>query len=420
MEFLLISLSIILMVHGAPLEAMSAGEVKVVTKEELASLMPHTDTSTAELIRDILDRCYEAPLRHVEDPSTSKYGKVYFFNPEDLAYLMRLCKGKTVLEIAGAQGDNALCLGLAGAKEVCLNDVAPAEIERFKKSVQRLPADLQKKFRFLRGDCFDVLRSAFCEGYFDIIYARNFIHFFLGEKRDRLIALLYRLCKPGGCVMLTAHSVYSDPASQEALIGAVEEPYVFQVYTAVVKAVGQANSDPLFQQLTVNTDDVNTLDPLSYSFIPAVTFGERGSMGQEAFFKILTKENQEKTLKFAEKLIEINGLEPLINNYTRITLHNAPSVRYSTNTLQKAFSQYYFKVVGAWYTNTEGHVTHVDDERVHVTIELEKPLSNRCAECTKGDASSRCSQCKSVYYCNEACQKAHWQNHKTICKVLRL
>lgn len=27
----------------------------------------------------------------------------------------------------------------------------------------------------------------------------------------------------------------------------------------------------------------------------------------------------------------------------------------------------------------------------------------------------KCSRCKRAYYCNEACQKAHWVHHKSSC-----
>jgi hypothetical protein len=46
----------------------------------------------------------------------------------------------------------------------------------------------------------------------------------------------------------------------------------------------------------------------------------------------------------------------------------------------------------------------------------------RCAACSKDlTTSSRCSGCKSVYYCSPACQKSDWKKcHKQQCKVLTL
>ena len=37
--------------------------------------------------------------------------------------------------------------------------------------------------------------------------------------------------------------------------------------------------------------------------------------------------------------------------------------------------------------------------------------------CEKENASLRCSQCKSVWYCSAECQKADWKQHKVLCKT---
>lgn len=42
--------------------------------------------------------------------------------------------------------------------------------------------------------------------------------------------------------------------------------------------------------------------------------------------------------------------------------------------------------------------------------------ANTCAECGRDNAPSRCSRCKSVSYCNVACQRAHWSLHKNKCR----
>ena len=46
-----------------------------------------------------------------------------------------------------------------------------------------------------------------------------------------------------------------------------------------------------------------------------------------------------------------------------------------------------------------------------------------CAACGKapavGSSLKRCNACHAVYYCNHACQKAHWKAHKKQCKKAR-
>jgi uncharacterized Fe-S cluster-containing MiaB family protein len=46
--------------------------------------------------------------------------------------------------------------------------------------------------------------------------------------------------------------------------------------------------------------------------------------------------------------------------------------------------------------------------------------STTCAACgyasgTSGAALKKCSRCKSVKYCSEACQRTHWRVHKPSC-----
>ena len=52
----------------------------------------------------ILNTCYEAPLRAIKD---RRYGAAFPVPSELLHYAMFLAKGETVLEIAGARGENA-------------------------------------------------------------------------------------------------------------------------------------------------------------------------------------------------------------------------------------------------------------------------------------------------------------------------
>ena len=39
-----------------------------------------------------------------------------------------------------------------------------------------------------------------------------------------------------------------------------------------------------------------------------------------------------------------------------------------------------------------------------------------CATCNELNPSSRCSSCKSAWYCNQTCQRYDWSGHKLICK----
>jgi hypothetical protein len=39
-----------------------------------------------------------------------------------------------------------------------------------------------------------------------------------------------------------------------------------------------------------------------------------------------------------------------------------------------------------------------------------------CGACAAPDADQRCTGCRAVYYCNAACQRAHWKKHKVACR----
>ena len=46
-----------------------------------------------------------------------------------------------------------------------------------------------------------------------------------------------------------------------------------------------------------------------------------------------------------------------------------------------------------------------------------KTVSNMCGFCFEENPDKRCSRCKRVKYCSQACQKADWKNHKGMCNL---
>lgn len=46
-----------------------------------------------------------------------------------------------------------------------------------------------------------------------------------------------------------------------------------------------------------------------------------------------------------------------------------------------------------------------------------RPELGICAVDGNPNATSRCSACQKVYYCNAACQKAHWNRHQLFCRL---
>ena len=40
-----------------------------------------------------------------------------------------------------------------------------------------------------------------------------------------------------------------------------------------------------------------------------------------------------------------------------------------------------------------------------------------CTACGKACPFNKCGRCKNVHYCNMECQRAHWKEHKSVCKA---
>ena len=67
-------------------------------------------------------------------------------------------------------------------------------------------------------------------------------------------------------------------------------------------------------------------------------------------------------------------------------------------------------------TKTE---TSLKGESMAAAPSIAKTLCAACGKFSKaGDKPKKCSACRSVSYCNAICQKAHWKDHKLVCKKL--
>ena len=46
---------------------------------------------------------------------------------------------------------------------------------------------------------------------------------------------------------------------------------------------------------------------------------------------------------------------------------------------------------------------------------MEENVENGCGQCSK-PSKTKCSRCKTIYYCGVECQKKDWKGHKKFCK----
>jgi MYND finger len=73
------------------------------------------------------------------------------------------------------------------------------------------------------------------------------------------------------------------------------------------------------------------------------------------------------------------------------------------------------------YTGLEEH--KIPDVRLSNSLDNDTTMDLKvglCHSCGKVDRKmNKCAQCHHVAYCSEACQTAHWPDHKALCKTLR-
>lgn len=439
-KLLLACVSLTALCLSLPIIAMDAIKNKAaadilsqpVTKEDLLKLISrtHADGTTKDVARTALDRIYETKPRYVRCPGNStKYGWALPCNPEILAEVMTLSKGKKVLELAAASGENALCFGLAGAEEVYVNEMEPAELEDFEKSLKSLPENLQRKFHTVPGDCLEVFADETYTGYFDVIYARHVFHFFLGEKRDAFMRLLGRLLKPGGRLILTVNSVQrlSKIISKRDL-QRYPEAYVFARRTPKLRLLDKYFEFSLGEATPVV--DVQGIDPLAYYHEVAARYSQEGEILFRDGIHHLTPENQQQVITALKQVLTKNNLADLLRDDARVVNHVCHVVAYSQRTIQGPFVKAGFKVAKLFSTDYLGHVIVDQEVEAAVTGIFEKQAETTldkasitpqssfiCAFCTT-PGKKLCSRCKNVHYCSDHCQKKHWPTHKITCKAV--
>jgi len=179
-------------------------EAKQTTLVDILRLVPKTEIGVS---LKVLKSVFESEHRGIK--GQHKYGQSFPCNPEMLYDLMSQAKGKRVLEIAGASGENALLMGLAGAEHVYMNDIVSEEVNAFRTNVETLKPELRDRFTPITGDCFDLGKHIKANS-LDIILARNIFHFLKPSQYDDFFGLVKGLLKPGGIFAMTVNSRYAE------------------------------------------------------------------------------------------------------------------------------------------------------------------------------------------------------------------
>lgn len=298
------------------------------------------NSSVMSLAKETIKRVYEMKPRHIEssEEEVSKYGYSYPIDPEVLAYVMKKSNEKTVLEVAAAAGENSLLIGLAGAKEVYVNDREPVELKKFKNAIKKLPPGLQQKFKTCEGDFFTLFDDKKFEGKFDIIYARNFLHFFAGKKRTEFINLAKRLLSKGSKLVVSVNS-------RQALginFDEEDDSYVFFREAFTVKIPN--GDEEVFLKFS-NHPNPDKADPLKHYF-------------KEFDYNVLSKEGKKVVRGQIKRGVSADQIsdECLCNDI----------VLYSDATLERFLEANDLKVVETFKLARDGHTTSDPQEENHV------------------------------------------------------
>lgn len=158
-------------------------------------------------------------------------------------------RGKEVLEVGPASGENALVLAMAGAN---LTLVEPNEHTRPRILALFEHFGLRDRIRELSDSTIDAFR---CDRTFDLVVAEGFVDTL--SDRERAIARLCELASPGGLLSVTRHEA----------VGMVAEFVKKAVYARCVRIEQDRTGAPLAEDTRVGIAE--SLFGADYARIPA-------------------------------------------------------------------------------------------------------------------------------------------------------
>ncbi len=320
--------------------------------------------------KPILKAVYESTPRRI---SQQQYGSAFPINPELLAYAMQLARNETVLEIAGATGENSAALAFSGAERVYLNDIGEEEVQNFeqiREALTKAIPSVGKKLESIHGDCFDLLKlKPELANKVGLVLCRNLIHFFNDKKQAEFFALLKKMLKPGGRAIFTVNSVYFDSPQRK-----LNEQYPDA--TSFATTIGlicdyRTGTSPVarfyFETAPCPPDQVS-LDFVA-TYLQQREWGALWVHDREAFNKLdkaLQPKIQKALKPYEPRLEDIPaGSVKVLTNTVRA---------YSTKTLPALLASQGFAVEATFVTSYDGHL--VNDETLSVVPTASADRSN--------------------------------------------
>lgn len=303
---------------------------------------------------DIVKRTYETRARSI---SNTSYGLAFPMNPELLGNIMKQAKNKTILEIAGASGENSILLAFAGAEKVYMNDIDPGELSTFENLKNTLPTDVSMKLESLPGDCFKLLdKKPELSKSMDIILCRNLIHFFSDTEQSMLFNIVKKLLKPNGIAFFTSNAVYHDP-NLEQICMAHPKATRFKFIQGLITdySLGTMPCDIFYREINPVYEDI---DCLSYQEYRLYQRDEKTAfkwvVDNQEFKKMNPQLQKSINQAFNEKKSEISKIQlgsvRILINHLRV---------YNIENFKQLFINNGFIVDNTYLFSYDGHSTNV-------------------------------------------------------------
>ena len=296
--------------------------------------------------KKVLQPVYEDGRRAIR---AHKYGQAFPINPEILHVLMEQAPGKSILEIAGASGENSVLMGLSGAKKVYFNDIVPEEVAAFEKTVSTLGSDQQEKFETVPGDCF-LLGDRMEPNSVEIVYAKNVFHFFRESRYEDFFTMVKKVLAPGGLFAMTVNSRFCDPKN----VRFPENVTRFTTETLIIDIDG-GNSGPQVVDRVIRACDEDK-DPTEYSQENVARFSKTIRTGRGIYPQAMGRASPEMQEIARDMLKQNRTNTALINKGANVRVLNNTSMMFTPENLGAILERYGFEIVHTGHIGPDGHL----------------------------------------------------------------
>ncbi|MBX9806082.1 MAG: class I SAM-dependent methyltransferase [Alphaproteobacteria bacterium] len=306
----------------------------------------------------LVESRYEVAPRGIHpDGNESKYGILMCMNPETVAYTMRLSPGKTVLELAGADGSLATLFAFAGAKRSLLLDFNPKEVALFEQRKASLP-EVADQLESVCCSVFDILKERpDLISQVDIIYAGNFLHFFTDKEQNFLFSIIKSLLKPKGRIIFTTNGLRYPTCVQTPFLTRRTVSYLF------IQSNQEEVSLPLKRVQLSDEECSEDLDPKEYQklriYMRHPNMMTRVGSELKNNWVAMPEAKQLQDVQIRKKIDAILKEEKkLLRTITfgSIFFHKSTSRIYSPEALGKLVSDHGFENPLAFHIGKNGHI----------------------------------------------------------------